>query len=60
MPPLEVLLLTANDKGASFAVVLMTADAQLRMRVIEKASVTPPLQKGNSLNRKPLKITHKN
>jgi hypothetical protein len=63
--PCSVPLLTVKDKEATFAVVLMTTDSQLRKREIGLfdnpylpiPSYSP--QKSNSLDRKPLRRTLK-
>lgn len=55
-----MLLLTVKGKEATFAIVLMTADSQLRKRDIEGFCKNPsPIKKSNNINRKPLKKIHK-
>jgi hypothetical protein len=60
-----VILLTVKGKDASFSVVSMTADSQLRERDIEGFCGNPYIHlpthpQSNSLDRKPLKRTLKN
>jgi hypothetical protein len=56
-----MLPLAVKDKEATFALVLMTADPQLRKRDIEGfwQPLPHPIHKSNSLDRKPPKRTLK-
>ena len=56
--PMMVLTLTVKSKEAAFAMVSMTADAQLRGRDMEglcDKSGSPPTPQNNSLDGKPSK-----
>lgn len=50
-----MLLLTVKSKEATFAVILMITDSQLRRRLVEASVTIPPLSPNNSLDRKPSK-----
>ena len=54
-----MLLLTVKSKEATFAVILMITDSQLRRRLVEASVTISPLSPNNSLDRKPSKRTLK-